>query len=121
MNQRRACTMSSNPVFSGLFGISQLSDAVTRSITAENVYGEKGRGGMAEVSAAPQAEVTRIGQPWGGANACARDLGRTWKVRPCITLPKASTVTLMDVDGPGVIQHVWITVEPTRYRDLILR
>jgi hypothetical protein len=108
-------------MFSGLFGISQLSDAVTRSITAENVYGEKGRGGMAEVSAAPQPDVTRIGQPWGGANACARDLGRTWKVRPCITVPKESTVTLMDVDGPGVIEHLWITVDPGRYRDLILR
>jgi len=113
--------MSSNPLFGGLFGISRLSNAVTRSITAENVYGEKGRGGMAEVSRTPQPEVTRIGQVWGGPNSCARDLGRTWKVRPCITVPKASTVTLMDVDGPGVIQHLWITVDARWYRDLILR
>src|SRR5208337_940629 len=95
--------------------------AVTRSITAENVYGEKGKGGMAEVSAAPQAEVTKIGQKWDGPNKCARDLGRTWKVRPCITLPAGATTLLMDVKGPGVIQHLWITVDSKRYRDLILR
>jgi hypothetical protein len=76
---------------------------------------------MAEVSATPQAEVKKIGQKWDGPNSCARDLGRTWKVRPCITVPKRQTATLMDVDGPGVIQHIWITVDPKRYRDLILR
>jgi len=104
-----------------LDNIMKLSNAVTRSITAENVYGEKGNGGMAELSATPQSEVARIGQKWDGANPCARDLGRGWKVRPCITLPKESTTTLMDVDGPGVIQHIWITTGPANYRDLILR
>ena len=104
-----------------LQNISKLSNAVTRSITAENVYGEKGRGGMAEVSATPQPEVAKIGQKWDGPNACARDLGRSWKVRPCITLPAGSTTTLMDVDGPGVIQHIWITTHPKGWRDLILR
>ena len=108
-------------MFSGLFGITHLVNAQTRSITAENVYGEKGRGGMADVSAEPQAGVARIGQKWDGPNPCARDLGRTWKVRPCITLPKQSTTTLMDVPGPGTIQHIWITVDPKGYRDLILR
>jgi len=106
---------------SGLFGISQLSDTQTRSITAENVYGEKGRGGMAEVSVTPQPEAVKIGQKWDGPNNCARDLGRTWKVRPCITLPKGSTTTLMNVAGPGMIQHIWTTVDPRRCRDLILR
>jgi len=108
-------------LFQDLFGITQLSDARTRSITAENVYGEKGRGGMAELSEAPQAEVAKIGQVWDGPNACARDLGQKWKVRPCITLPKESVTTLMDVDGPGAIQHIWITTAPEGYRDLILR
>ncbi len=105
----------------GLFGITALSEAETRSITAENVYGEKGRGGMAEVSETPPPEVVRLGQRWDGPNRCARDLGRTWKVRPCLTLPAQSTTTLMDVDGPGTIQHIWITVDPRRYRDLIVR
>jgi hypothetical protein len=106
---------------SNLFGITHLSNAQTRSITAENVYGEKGRGGMAEVSAEPQADVTRIGQKWDGPCNAARDLGRTWKVRPCIALPMQSTTTLMDVPGPGTIQHIWITFDPKGYRDLILR
>ena len=107
-------------MFNGLFGISNLVNAQTRSITAENVYGEKGRGGMAEVSEEAQPEVIRIGQK-GGLNTCARDLGRTWKVRPCITVPKESVITLMDVDGPGTIQHIWITVDPKSHRNLILR
>lgn len=112
--------MTFNGVNMGLGNIYKLSNAVTRSITAENVYGEKGRGGMAEVSDTPQDEVARIGQHWYRQEA-ARDLGRPWKVRPCITLPKGSSSTLMDVAGPGVIQHIWITVEPKRFRDLILR
>jgi hypothetical protein len=113
--------MAFNGAYMHLGNVMKLSSAVTRSITAENVYGEKGRGGMAEVSATPQEAVKRIGQKWDGPNSCARDLGRTWKVRPCITVPKGQTATLMDVDGPGVIQHIWITVDPKRYRDLVLR
>jgi len=113
--------MNFNGLGMNLGNISRLSNAQSRSATAENVYGEKGRGGMAEVSGTPQPDVARIGQRWDGPNACARDLGRPWKVRPCITLPKESTTTLMDVDGPGVIQHIWVTVADRFYRDLILR
>lgn len=69
-----------------LGNIMKLSSAVTRSITAENVYGEKSRGGMAEVSDTPQPEVEKIGQVWERQKA-ARDLGRPWKVRPCINVP----------------------------------
>ena len=105
----------------GLGNITRLSNAQTRSITAENVYGEKGKGGMAKVSATPQPEVMRLEQRWDGANACARDLGQRWKVRPCITLPTGQTTTIMDVDGPGCIQHMWITTEHKRFRDLIVR
>jgi hypothetical protein len=113
--------MAFNGVHMSLGNIMKLSNAVTRSITAENVYGEKGKGGMADLTTEPQEEVAGIGQHWDGPNACARDLGIKWKVRPCITLLKESTTTLMDVDGPGVIQHIWITVDAKFYRDLILR
>ncbi|MFW5857271.1 MAG: glycoside hydrolase family 172 protein [Planctomycetota bacterium] len=105
----------------GLGNLARITDAETRMVTAENVYGEKGKGGMAEVSATPQPEVERIGQRWTGPNSCARDLGRGWKVRPCITLPAGETTTLMDVEGPGRIQHIWITVHEKQFRDLILR
>ena len=108
-----------------LGNLSRLSSAKSRSVTAENVYGEKGKGGMAEISITPQPEVERIGQQWDGPSdrpsSHARELGRPWKVRPCITLPKESTTTLMDVDGPGVIQHLWITFADKHCRDLILR
>jgi len=113
--------MSFNGLNMSLGNLMRLSDAETRSITGENVYGEKGKGGMAELSDRPQEAVTKIGQVWGGPNKCARDLGRKWKVRPCITLPAESTTTLMDVDGPGVIQHIWITVDHKRTRELVLR
>lgn len=113
--------MSTESLFCGLGSISRMSKLVTRSITAENVYGEKGRGGMADVSATPQPEVAKIGQKWEGPNPCARDLGRTWKVRPCITLPQGAATTLADIEGPGVIQHIWITVDAKRFRDLIIR
>lgn len=113
--------MAFNGAYMNLGNIMKLSNAVTRSITAENVYGEKGKGGMADQSETPQPEVAKIGQRWDSPNFSARDLGKTWKVRPCITLPIQSTTTLMDVDGPGVIQHIWFTVDSKYYRDLILR
>lgn len=113
--------MTFNGAYMNLGNIMKLSNAVTRSITAENVYGEKGKGGMADLTVEPQPEVANLGQNWGGPNACARDLGIGWKVRPCITLSQESTTTLMDVDGPGIIQHIWCTVDSKFYRDLILR
>lgn len=107
-------------LMSNFFNITKLTNGQTRLITAENVYGEKGKGGMAPVSETPQPEVTKIGQLW-EKNISARDLGEKWKVRPCITLEKQSVTTLMDVDGPATIQHIWITVDSRFYRDLILR
>ena len=107
-------------MFGTLDSLMKFSTARTRSITAENVYGEPGRGGMADVGDTPLPEVVRIGQSWWN-NSCARELGRKWKVRPCISLPPASVTTLMDVDGPGCIRHIWITVDGKHLRDLVLR
>lgn len=77
-----------------------LSRAQTRSVSPENVYGEKGKGGMAEVSEKSQPEVAKIGQHWnGGENqGPARELGRGWKVRPLVVVPKRATATIMDGD-----------------------
>ena len=101
--------------------ITKVKNAQTRLITAENVYGEKGKGGMACNTPIPQPEVERIGQVWWDCHAPTRELGQKWKVRPCITLPENSVTTIMDVDGPGTITHIWITTEPVSYRDLIIR
>ncbi len=98
----------------------KLSAARSRSISAENVYGEAGKGGMAEVTDTPQPEVARIGQQWENQQ-CARELGTKWKVRPYITLAPASVTTLVDVDGPGCIRHIWITVNEKHLRNLVLR
>jgi hypothetical protein len=97
-----------NDLFSlnlGLGSLPLLSDAETRSISAENPDGAKG-GGAKEVP---------------DANNAGSMLGQGWKVRPCITLEPQSTTCLADIQGPGIIQHIWITVHPTAYRDTILR
>ena len=101
-------------------GITKLTKGKTRLFTAENVYGEKGKGGMAQVSDNPQPEVVKIGQEWNKDKA-SRELGQKWKVRPFIALPSGSTTTIMDTDGPGRITHIWITLDQKRYRDIIIR
>ncbi len=82
-----------------------LADAETRSISAENPTGEKAGGARA----VPDADNP------------AAELGRGWKVRPCITLPAGQNVNIAQIQGPGLIQHIWITVHEKAYRDLILR
>ncbi|NLJ85291.1 MAG: DUF2961 domain-containing protein [Firmicutes bacterium] len=90
----------------GLGGLARLSRAKTRSISAENFTGEKGKGGMATE---------------GTGAACARDLGQGWKVSPSIKIPGKSTFTLAEIEGPGVIQHMWMTCFPGNWRSLVLR
>ena len=90
----------------GLGNLAQLSDAETRSISAENFNGAKGEAGKATDGTGAQA---------------ARDLGQGWKVSPSIHIAPESTVTLAEIDGPGSIQHIWLTVHPHAWRDLILR
>ncbi len=89
-----------------LGNLAQLSRAETRSISAENPTGAKGRGGMATE---------------GPGAVAARELGRGWKIAPCIDLPPNSTVTLADIAGPGAIQRIWITVDPRAWRRIVLR
>lgn len=113
--------MAFNGLGMNLGTLSLLSKAQTRSISPENVYGEKGRGGMAEISDEPQPEVVKLGQLWRKID-CASELGRGWKVRPCITLPVGKTTTVMDIDGPGAIQQMWMTISAnTHLRFLVLR
>ena len=85
--------------------LSRLSSAVTRSISAENFTGEKGKGGMA-------TEGT-------GAGA-ARDLGQGWKISPSIRMEPNKTYTIAEIDGSGAIQHMWMA-GPTYCRFIIMR
>jgi hypothetical protein len=91
------------PAFNGL-GMSlgnlpRLSTARTRSISAENFTGEKGKGGMATE-----------GQ---GASA-ARDLGQGWKVSPSVPVEPGQTYVVADIEGPGAIQHLWLSGDVAR-------
>ncbi len=48
-------------------------------------------------------------EPKPAASARAADqLGVGWKVRPFLRVNAHETATLMDVDGPGIIQHIWL-------------
>jgi hypothetical protein len=96
---------SFNGITTGVGDLHRLSKARTRSISPENFTGEKGRGGMAK-------EGT-------GANA-ARDLGQGWKVSPSVRIKPKQVFTLAEIQGPGTIQHIWMT--PTgNWRFSILR
>ena len=90
----------------GLHNVWRFSHAKSRSISAENFTGEKGKAAMA-------TEGT-------GKNA-ARELGQGWKISPSIHIPARTTVTLAEITGPGAIQHIWNTVHPTWWRRLVLR
>lgn len=90
----------------GLGNLSRLSNAQTRSISAENFRGEKGKGGMATE---------------GTGAACARDLGQGWKVSPSVEIPAGTVFTMADITGPGAIQHIWLTCFPSNWRHMIIR
>ncbi len=85
--------------------LSRLSSMETRSISAENVKGEKGSGGMA-------VEGTGAHQ--------ARDLGPGWKIYPAVHINGGDTFEVADIEGPGVVQHIWMT-NTGSWRDIILR
>lgn len=84
----------------GLGTLPLLGQGATRSVTAENPTGGKGMGGMAIPNPADP-------NPAAGARA-ADDLGQGWKVRPFLRINAGETAVLMDVKGPGVIQHMWL-------------
>ncbi len=91
----------------GLGNLFMLSDAKTRSIGPENLTGEPGKGGMVTLEN-------------GSARSAARDLGQGWKVNPFVVIGPGKTFTLAEINGPGAIQHIWMT--PTgNWRFSILR
>ena len=84
-----------------------LSGSVSRSISPENFTGAKGGGALCELED-------------GSAKWAARDLGKGWKVNPYIRVAPGETFEIANIQGPGAIQHIWMT--PTgKWRDTILR
>ena len=86
----------------GLGGLPLLEPWVTRSVSAENPTGEKGKGARA---------VPDLGDRDLPFASVAQDLGQGWKVSPFIKPKAGETVTIMDVSGPGVIQHIFMATE----------
>ncbi len=112
MNEQSACLAEEgrghaySGLANGLGSLHMLTNARTRSISAENPTGEKGKGGMA---------IPNPSEPKPAASArAADDLGQGWKVRPFLRVNAGQTATLMDIDGPGMIQHIWIVAGLSR-------
>lgn len=96
--------------FPGLGDIARITTGRTRSISAENPTGGKGKGAQAAPGDDPHC------------TAAADRLGKGWKVRPCLrNIEPGATVVLADIRGPGVIQHMWFTVLDAVGRWLTLR
>lgn len=80
------------------------TNAKSRSITAENQNGESGKGGMKGSS-----------------------LGESRKGSACKYLKQDETITLAEIEGSGIIRHIWLTVPDKTdkffyvMRNLILR
>ena len=95
-----------NMFFGELENIFRLRNGSSHAITWENRTGEKGKGGIAK-----------------------SELGPSRKGSPCVPeIAAGETVTLAEIIGPGIIQHIWMTVtdrtsERNRYvlRDLVVR
>jgi len=83
-----------NGLGSNLGNLYLTSQAQTRSLSPENFDGAKGKGGMATE----------------GRNAhCARDLGRGWKISPCIEIAPDECREIANIEGSGAIQQIWMT------------
>lgn len=80
---------------------------VSRSISPENFTGEPGKGG-----ATPLEE--------GSARFAAEKLGVGWKVNPYVVVGAGETITLADIKGMGMINHIWCTITK-KWRNCILR
>ena len=87
--------------------LSRLSEAESRTITAENPDGSKGGGAKAQPL------------PNDPISAPARELGKGWKCRPYTIIAPGETFTAADISGSGAIQSIWLTGAVSR--SLILR
>ena len=96
-----------NGIMNNMSNLFLLSNAVSRSISPENLNGAKGAGAMCELEN-------------GSAKYAARDLGKGWKVNPFVRIAAGEILEIAGIEGPGAIQHIWMT--PTgKWRNTIIR
>ncbi|MDL2229474.1 DUF2961 domain-containing protein [Treponema sp. OttesenSCG-928-L16] len=90
--------MFGNPFSNSLSALPLMNSGRSRAINMENPAGEKGKGGMAEGI-----------------------LGPSRKGSPAIRGFKAGeTRVLAEIDGPGVINHIWMTVPDKSEHDFFV-
>ena len=80
--------------------------AVTRQISAENPTGAKG--GACEWI--PDEKDPNL--PF---SKYAKNLGKGWKVRPFVPIDAGETLVLADIEGPGIINQIFLTSSAPRY------
>lgn len=82
-----------------MFDMSQvmiLDGGQSRSITGENKEGKKGAGGQA-----------------------SGELGKGRKGSPCTSLLTGETTVLADIEGPGIIQHIFLRLQIKQKKDVL--
>ncbi|OJV44379.1 MAG: hypothetical protein BGO29_13705 [Bacteroidales bacterium 36-12] len=101
------CITAQNQPYNGLNSnmgnLYLLSNAKSRSISPENFTGEKGKGGMADP--VKDKDKPNTANAW----YAARDLGQGWKVNPYVRIAPNETFVMAEIEGPGAIQHIWMT------------
>lgn len=90
-----------------LGNLSRISNAESRSITAENPDGSKSGGAKF---------IPREDDP---VSYPATELGKGWKCQPYCQIKPGEIKTIADIDGPGAIQSIWCTGGISRF--IILR
>ncbi|MCG8451709.1 MAG: DUF2961 domain-containing protein [Spirochaetales bacterium] len=91
-----------------LHDLIQTQAGESRSISAENRTGEKAGGGRDM----PEFDVDQYSP--------AEHLGQGWKCHPFDFINPGETYVMADIEGPGCINHIWLTATGL-YRSLILR
>ena len=81
-------------------------DIERRAVTAENPTGARGAGGRATNGTGAMA---------------ARGLGIGWKLSPSVVVKAGEEFEIASIEGPGVIDHIWITSHNESWRSLLLR
>ena len=75
-------------IFRDMSNIAKIQYVDSRSISAENPDGKRGFGGQA-----------------------SGELGKGRKGKAYLDLEPDKETTIADIEGPGVINHIWITVQ----------
>ncbi len=95
-----------NGIGSNLSNLFLVTNDESRSISPENFHGERGEGGKAE---------------HGNGEYPARELGKGWKVSPSVNIGPKQLYTMAEIDGPAMLQHIWLTYDGTPGRMVTIR